>query len=157
MKGCVERAQRSTVQALGEGVTIVDWRAEAGHFPKAQMLCPERGGSQMQASSGDRDLEQGVAHVQATAAQNLMRSSLLGRKNPRLSVFKYEMQVPPSGHHGEMRLKRWVEARWLTQAGAEPTKSSASPLGSGFLTQPPQGKERITRIAHKERRIWDPL
>lgn len=73
----------------------------------------------MQFSFGDRDLEQGVAHMKATAAQNLMHSSLLGKKkNTRLSVFKDEMQVPPSGHHGEMRIKRLLEARRLTQARA---------------------------------------
>ena len=83
----------------------------------------------MQASFGDRDLEQGVAHVQHSSTESdAFKPSW--EKKPRLSVFKYEVQVPPSGHHGEMRLKRWVEARWLTQAGAEPTKSSASPLGS---------------------------
>ena len=40
------------------------------------------------------------------------------KKNTRLSVFKDEMQVPPSGHHGEMRIKRLVEAGRLTQARA---------------------------------------
>lgn len=78
----------------------------------------------MQFCFGDRDLEQGVAHMKATAAQNLMHSSLLGKKNKQtkknthLSLFKDEMQVPPSGHHGEMKIKRLVEARRLTQARA---------------------------------------
>ena len=34
----------------------------------------------MQSSFGGRDLEQGVAHRKATAAQNLMHSSFIGEK-----------------------------------------------------------------------------
>ena len=107
----------------------------------------------MQFCFGDRDLEQGVAHMKATAAQNLMHSSLLGKtnkqtkKNTHLSVFKDEMQVPPSGHHGEMKIKRLVEARRLTQARAN--KELCGSL--------PQGKDQITRIAHKERGMQNPL
>ena len=41
----------------------------------------------MQFSFGDRDLEQGVAHMKATAAQNLMHSSLLGKKKPPACLY----------------------------------------------------------------------
>ena len=108
----------------------------------------------MQFSFGDRDLEQGVAHMKATAAQNRMHSSLLGKKKTtRLSVFKDEMQVPPSGHHGEMRIKRLLEARRLTQARANKELC----VTFVFTGNPPQGKDQITRIAHKERGMQNPL
>ena len=93
----------------------------------------------MQSSFGGRDLEQGVAHRKATAAQNLMHSSFLGEKKKkqttRLSVFKDEMQVPPSGHHGEMRIKHLVEARRLTQTRANKELC----VTFGFTWQPSPG------------------
>lgn len=48
-------------------------------------LCPEREGSQMQSSLGDKDLEHRGAHTKATAALSLMHFSLL-LKNPLVHV-----------------------------------------------------------------------
>ena len=52
-----------------------------------------------------------------------------------------------------MRIKRLLEARRLTQARANKELC----VTFVFTGNPPQGKDQITRIAHKERGMQNPL
>lgn len=87
-------------------------------------------------------------------------------------MLKYEILAPPAGHHGEMRMKGLVKAPPADSSQSQPvedpwrpggraegkastcgllsvTKSSVSASGSHVSL--PQGKDQISRIAHKDR------
>lgn len=69
---------------MGEGIIIVErFKGGGRKFPKAQMLCPERGVVTNAVFLWRQRSEQGVAHRKATAAQNLMHSSFLGEKKKK--------------------------------------------------------------------------
>ena len=72
------------------------------------------------------------------------------------------MQAPPSGHHGEMRMKGLVQiprgdrGMWKDTCGLlSVTKSSAS--ASGSRVSPLEGQHQITRTAYKDMEMLNPL
>ena len=86
-------------------------------------------------------------------------------------MFKYEILAPPSGHHGEMRVKGLVKAPPADSSQSQPVEDPWRPGGrgegkastcgllsvtkspvsaSGSRVSLPQGKDQITRIAHED-------
>lgn len=124
-------------------------------------MCPEREGSQRQSSLGDRDLEHSGPHEGPGSPEpDAFQPSFKKSACPCLSMkFWHHLLVI----RGKWEWKVWssqpVEDPWRPGGRAEGkastcgllsvTKSSVS--ASGSRVSLPQGKDQITRIAHKDR------